>query len=115
MAGRRQWSYEYPRPAVTVDVALFTVASVFSGMSHGATELVVGRFVQGLGGSLSGGVIVAIAESVWLDFRLALMPTRVVGSAAPPTEATLIDCKRDRSDGSATHSRARGASRSVKT
>ena len=41
-------------------VALFTVASVFSGMSHGATELVVGRFVQGLGGSLSGGVIVAI-------------------------------------------------------
>jgi EmrB/QacA subfamily drug resistance transporter len=41
-------------------VALFTVASVFSGMSHGATELVVGRFLQGLGGSLSGGVIVAI-------------------------------------------------------
>jgi len=29
-------------------------------MSHGATELVVGRFLQGLGGSLSGGVIVAI-------------------------------------------------------
>src|SRR5258708_4232412 len=41
-------------------VALFTIASVFSGMSHGATELVVGRFLQGLGGSLSGGVIVAI-------------------------------------------------------
>jgi EmrB/QacA subfamily drug resistance transporter len=41
-------------------VALFTLASVFSGMSHGATELVVGRFLQGLGGSLSGGVIVAI-------------------------------------------------------
>ncbi len=41
-------------------VALFTLASIFSGMSHGATELVVGRFLQGLGGSLSGGVIVAI-------------------------------------------------------
>jgi EmrB/QacA subfamily drug resistance transporter len=41
-------------------VALFTLASVASGMSHGATELVVGRFLQGLGGSLSGGVIVAI-------------------------------------------------------
>jgi EmrB/QacA subfamily drug resistance transporter len=41
-------------------VALFTLASAFSGMSHGATELVVGRFLQGLGGSLSGGVIVAI-------------------------------------------------------
>ena len=41
-------------------VALFTVASVASGMSHGATELVIGRFLQGLGGSLSGGVIVAI-------------------------------------------------------
>jgi EmrB/QacA subfamily drug resistance transporter len=41
-------------------VALFTVASVFSGMSHGSTELVAGRFLQGLGGSLSGGVIVAI-------------------------------------------------------
>jgi EmrB/QacA subfamily drug resistance transporter len=41
-------------------VALFTFASLFSGMSHGATELVVGRFLQGLGGSLSGGVIVAI-------------------------------------------------------
>jgi EmrB/QacA subfamily drug resistance transporter len=41
-------------------VALFTVASVFSGMSHGATELVIGRFLQGLGGSLSGGVIVAL-------------------------------------------------------
>src|SRR5438477_219965 len=25
MAGRRQWSYEYPRPAVTVDVAWFDV------------------------------------------------------------------------------------------
>jgi len=41
-------------------VTLFTLASVASGFSHGATELVIGRFLQGLGGSLSGGVIVAI-------------------------------------------------------
>jgi len=41
-------------------VLLFTAASVGSGMSHGATELIVGRFLQGLGGSLSAGVILAI-------------------------------------------------------
>src|SRR5216683_688432 len=39
---------------------LFTVASVASGMSHGAAELVAARFFQGLGGSLSAGVIIAI-------------------------------------------------------
>lgn len=41
-------------------VALFTVASVASGLSHGAAELIVTRFLQGLGGSLSAGVILAI-------------------------------------------------------
>jgi len=39
---------------------LFTVASVGSGFAHGADNLIVGRFVQGLGGSLLTGVIIAI-------------------------------------------------------
>jgi EmrB/QacA subfamily drug resistance transporter len=41
-------------------VVLFTAASVYAGMSHGATGLVVARFLQGLGGSLAGGVIIAL-------------------------------------------------------
>jgi EmrB/QacA subfamily drug resistance transporter len=41
-------------------VFLFTVASVGSGFSQGAENLIVGRFLQGLGGSLSAGVIIAI-------------------------------------------------------
>ena len=39
---------------------LFTVASVGSGFATGADHLIVGRFLQGLGGSLATGVIVAI-------------------------------------------------------
>ncbi len=39
---------------------LFTVASVGSGFAHGADNLIVGRFLQGLGGSLLTGVIIAI-------------------------------------------------------
>jgi EmrB/QacA subfamily drug resistance transporter len=41
-------------------IVLFTAASVFAGMSQGGTELVIARFLQGLGGSLAGGVIVAL-------------------------------------------------------
>ncbi|MFI5210870.1 MAG: MFS transporter [Gemmatimonadales bacterium] len=41
-------------------VLLFTLASVASGLSHGAAALIAARFVQGLGGSLSAGVIIAI-------------------------------------------------------
>jgi len=41
-------------------VALFTAASVLAGFSQGAAGLVVGRFLQGLGGSLAAGVIMAI-------------------------------------------------------
>src|SRR2546423_8387727 len=44
-------------------VVLFTVASVVAGMSQGATGLVVARFLQGLGGSLAAGVIIAIIVS----------------------------------------------------
>jgi EmrB/QacA subfamily drug resistance transporter len=48
------------RKVFLAGVLLFTVASVASGMSHGAAELVAARFFQGLGGSLSAGVIIAI-------------------------------------------------------
>lgn len=41
-------------------VFLFTVASVGSGFAQGADNLIVGRFLQGLGGSLLTGVIIAI-------------------------------------------------------
>ena len=44
-------------------VVLFTVASVVAGVSQGATGLVVARFLQGLGGSLAAGVIIAIIVS----------------------------------------------------
>src|SRR5205807_3612272 len=48
------------RRVVLAGVLLFTAASVASGLSHGVGGLVAGRFLQGLGGSLSGGVIIAL-------------------------------------------------------
>ena len=48
------------RKVFLAGVFLFTVASVGSGFSQGADNLIVGRFLQGLGGSLSAGVIIAI-------------------------------------------------------
>src|SRR5437870_10347305 len=48
------------RKVFLAGVFLFTVASVGSGFSQGADHLIVGRFLQGLGGSLSAGVIIAI-------------------------------------------------------
>jgi EmrB/QacA subfamily drug resistance transporter len=41
-------------------VFLFTVASVGCGFSSGSDHLIIGRFLQGLGGSLATGVIIAI-------------------------------------------------------
>ena len=41
-------------------VFLFTVASVGTGFAPSAENLIVGRFLQGLGASLSAGVIIAI-------------------------------------------------------
>src|SRR5436309_13108724 len=41
-------------------VFLFTVASVGTGFAPAAENLIVGRFLQGLGASLSAGVIIAI-------------------------------------------------------
>src|SRR2546429_297412 len=48
------------RKVFLAGVFLFTVASVGSGFAQGADHLIIGRFLQGLGGSLSAGVIIAI-------------------------------------------------------
>jgi len=48
------------RKVFLAGVFLFTVASIGSGFAQGADHLIVGRFLQGLGGSLSAGVIIAI-------------------------------------------------------
>jgi len=48
------------RKVFLAGVLLFTVASVGSGFATGADHLIVGRFLQGLGGSLATGVIIAI-------------------------------------------------------
>src|SRR6266853_3444603 len=41
-------------------VVVFTAASVLSGFAQDSTELVVARFLQGAGGALSAGVILAL-------------------------------------------------------
>ena len=48
------------RKVFLAGIFLFTVASVGSGFAQTASQLVTGRFLQGLGGSLATGVIVAI-------------------------------------------------------
>jgi EmrB/QacA subfamily drug resistance transporter len=48
------------RKVFLAGVLLFTAASVASGFSSGVEGLIVGRFLQGVGGSLSAGVIIAI-------------------------------------------------------
>src|SRR5690348_14864891 len=48
------------RKVFLAGVFLFTVASVGSGFAQGADHLIIGRFLQGLGGALSAGVIIAI-------------------------------------------------------
>ncbi len=58
-------------------VALFTAASIFAGMSHGAVGLVIGRFLQGLGGSLAAGVIIAIIVTEFTEPRARAMAMSV--------------------------------------
>ena len=48
------------RKVFLAGVFLFTVASVGSGFAVGADQLIIGRFLQGMGASLSAGVIIAI-------------------------------------------------------
>jgi MFS family permease len=58
-------------------VAMFTAASVFAGMSHGAAGLVIGRFLQGLGGSLAAGVIIAMIVTEFTEPRARAMAMSV--------------------------------------
>ncbi len=48
------------RKVFLAGVFLFTVASVGSGFAQSADHLIIGRFLQGLGASISAGVIIAI-------------------------------------------------------
>src|SRR5947199_6147981 len=48
------------RKVFLAGVFVFTVASAGSGFAVGPDHLIVGRFLQGLGGALSAGVIIAI-------------------------------------------------------
>ena len=48
------------RKVFLAGVLVFTAASVASGLSQDAFELILDRFVQGLGGALSAGVILAM-------------------------------------------------------
>jgi EmrB/QacA subfamily drug resistance transporter len=48
------------RKVFLAGVFLFTVASIGSGFAQGGENLIIGRFLQGIGGSLSAGVIIAI-------------------------------------------------------
>ena len=41
-------------------IALFTVSSAVCGLATGQAMLIIGRFVQGIGGALSASVIIAI-------------------------------------------------------
>ena len=56
------------RKVFLAGVFLFTVSSVGSGFATGAEQLIVGRFLQGLGASMSAGVIIAIIVT---EFREA--------------------------------------------
>src|SRR5690242_2187860 len=51
------------RAVFLAGVFLFTVASVGTGFANSADHLIVGRFIQGMGASLSAGVIIAIIVS----------------------------------------------------
>jgi len=48
-------------------VLLFTVASVLCGIAQDAALLVAGRFLQGIGGALSAGVIIALIVTGFTD------------------------------------------------
>ncbi|HEV2414159.1 MAG TPA: MFS transporter, partial [Candidatus Dormibacteraeota bacterium] len=63
------------RKVFLAGVFLFTVSSVGSGLATGAEQLIVGRFLQGLGASLSAGVIIAIIVT---EFREAAERARAM-------------------------------------
>ena len=51
------------RKVFLAGILLFTVASFGTGLAQTAASLIVGRFLQGVGGSLAAGVILAIIVS----------------------------------------------------
>ena len=51
------------RKVFLAGILLFTVASFGTGLAQSAASLIVGRFLQGIGGSLAAGVILAIIVS----------------------------------------------------
>src|SRR5260370_10691998 len=51
------------RKVFVAGVFLFPVAAVSSGFAQSADHLIIGRFLQGLGASISAGVIIAIIVS----------------------------------------------------
>ena len=63
------------RKVFLAGVFLFTVSSVGSGFATGAEQLIVGRFLQGVGASLSAGVIIAIIVT---EFREAAERARAM-------------------------------------
>ena len=51
------------RKVFLAGILLFTVASFGTGLAQSSSSLIVGRFLQGMGGSLAAGVILAIIVS----------------------------------------------------
>jgi EmrB/QacA subfamily drug resistance transporter len=51
------------RKVFLAGIFVFTVASFGTGLAQSADSLIIGRFIQGLGGSLAAGVILAIIVS----------------------------------------------------
>jgi EmrB/QacA subfamily drug resistance transporter len=64
------------RKVFLAGIFVFTVASFGTGLARSAESIIVGRFIQGLGGSLAAGVILAIIVS---GFRSVAERTRALG------------------------------------
>src|ERR1700737_4452839 len=54
-----------PKPMFLVGAALFTTASVLCGLSHGPTELIAARALQGLGGAIMAPQVLSIMMRVF--------------------------------------------------
>jgi len=64
------------RKVFLAGILLFTVASFATGLAPSAETLIIGRFVQGIGGSLAAGVILAIIVT---EFTRPAERTRALG------------------------------------
>ena len=54
-----------PKPMFLAGAALFTAASALCGLSHGSTELIAARALQGLGGAIMAPQVLSIAMRVF--------------------------------------------------